>query len=77
MASVPSPVVTDALEDTGRNWDDQAEHFDDEADHELRDPAVRAAWAALLLPRVVPEAAAGVDVDLMQADAAERYLLIA
>jgi hypothetical protein len=77
MASGSSSVVTDALEDAGRYWDDQAEHFDDEADHGLRDPAVRAAWAALLLPRVVPEAAAGVDVDLMQADAAERYLLIA
>lgn len=31
-------------------WDEQAETFDDEADHGLRDPDVRAAWAALLLP---------------------------
>ena len=29
-------------------WDDAAATFDDEADHGLRDPAVRAAWAELL-----------------------------
>ena len=29
-------------------WDQAAAHFDDEADHGLRDPAVRAAWTALL-----------------------------
>ena len=31
------------------DWDAAAATFDDEADHGLRDPAVRAAWAALLL----------------------------
>lgn len=29
-------------------WDAQAATFDDEADHGLKDPATRAAWAALL-----------------------------
>ena len=35
-------------------WDDEAERFDDEPDHGLRDPATRAAWLRLLrhhLPR--------------------------
>lgn len=31
-------------------WDGQAASFDDEPDHGLRDPGVRAAWAGLLLP---------------------------
>lgn len=31
-------------------WDAEAEFFDDGPDHGLRDPAVRRAWAALLLP---------------------------
>ena len=35
-------------------WDDHADSFDDEPDHGLRDPAVRAAWAALLLPLLPP-----------------------
>ncbi|GLX92428.1 class I SAM-dependent methyltransferase [Herbidospora sp. NBRC 101105] len=30
------------------NWDDQAATFDDQPDHGLRDPVVRAAWAARL-----------------------------
>lgn len=33
-------------------WDEQAEGFDDEADHGLRTPAVRAAWRDLLLSRL-------------------------
>jgi SAM-dependent methyltransferase len=32
------------------DWDASAATFDDEADHGLRDPSVRAAWAGLLLP---------------------------
>ncbi len=36
------------MEDTAAFWDDEASSFDDEADHGLRDPAVRAAWRALL-----------------------------
>ena len=31
-------------------WDAEAEAFDDAADHGLRDPEVRRAWAELLLP---------------------------
>lgn len=31
-------------------WDAEAEHFDDEPDHGLLDPGVRAAWERLLLP---------------------------
>lgn len=41
---------------TAEYWDQQAATFDDEPDHGLRDPAVRAAWADLLLPRL-PDAA--------------------
>ncbi|MET8677466.1 methyltransferase domain-containing protein [Streptomyces sp. NPDC004647] len=33
---------------TAAYWDAAAAHFDDEPDHGLRDPAVRAAWAARL-----------------------------
>ena len=36
------------------DWDSAAATFDEDADHGLRDPAVRAAWAGLLLP-VLPE----------------------
>jgi SAM-dependent methyltransferase len=32
------------------DWNAHAATFDDEADHGLRDPSVRAAWAELLLP---------------------------
>ncbi|WP_432489674.1 class I SAM-dependent methyltransferase [Kineococcus sp. SYSU DK018] len=43
-------------EETRRYWDEQAATFDDEADHGLRDPAVRRAWADLLLPLLPPTA---------------------
>jgi SAM-dependent methyltransferase len=33
-------------------WDAEADAFDEPADHGLRDPAVRAAWAELLLDRL-------------------------
>jgi SAM-dependent methyltransferase len=42
-------------------WDAQAETFDDEPDHGLTDPAVRQAWAGLLLPRL-PDGAAVADL---------------
>ncbi len=35
---------------TRAEWDRQAEAFDDEPDHGLRDAAVRSSWAELLLP---------------------------
>jgi SAM-dependent methyltransferase len=37
-------------------WDAQAPAFDDEPDHGLRDPAVRAAWQRVLLPLLPPAA---------------------
>jgi len=40
-------------------WDREAATFDDEPDHGLRDPGVRAAWGALL-ERLLPPAPAGV-----------------
>jgi ubiquinone/menaquinone biosynthesis C-methylase UbiE len=39
-------------EDTRALWDAEAETFDDAADHGLRDPVVRRAWADLLLPLI-------------------------
>ncbi|MDX6327093.1 MAG: hypothetical protein QOK15_3447 [Nocardioidaceae bacterium] len=36
-------------EDGAALWDTEADGFDEPADHGLRDPAVRAAWRALLL----------------------------
>lgn len=46
----------------GDFWDAQAATFDEEPDHGLLDPAVRAAWSDLLLP-VLPPAPADV-IDL-------------
>jgi len=43
----------------GEDWDSAAATFDEDADHGLRDPAVRAAWAELLLP-LLPTAPASV-----------------
>lgn len=43
-------------------WDAEAASFDDQPDHGLRDPAVRAAWADLLLPLLPPAPAAVVDL---------------
>jgi SAM-dependent methyltransferase len=64
VAAVPPPVGADGrlgdMTGHGRDsWDEQAATFDDEADHGLRDPAVRAAWAALLIP-VLPAAPASI-----------------
>jgi len=43
-------------------WDAQAATFDEQPDHGLRDPEVRAAWADLLLPLLPPVPAAVVDL---------------
>src|SRR5215217_5986094 len=43
----------------GEDWDREADTFDDEPDHGLRDPVVRAAWDALLAP-LLPQAPATV-----------------
>ena len=60
-------------------WDDSAPTFDDEPDHGLRDPAVRAAWTDLLLPLLPPAPADVLDVGcgtgsvgLLLADAGHR-----
>ncbi|WP_433606339.1 class I SAM-dependent methyltransferase [Dactylosporangium sp. CA-139114] len=43
-------------------WDAYAAAFDDEPDHGLRDPAVRAAWSALLASVLPPEPSSVVDL---------------
>jgi ubiquinone/menaquinone biosynthesis C-methylase UbiE len=43
-------------------WDGQAATFDEQPDHGLRDPLVRAAWVALLLPLLPPAPASVVDL---------------
>jgi SAM-dependent methyltransferase len=48
--------------DPRRYWDAQAATFDEEPDHGLRDPAVRAAWADLLLANLPPAPAAVTDL---------------
>ena len=50
------------MDDAVGYWDEQAEHFDDEPDHGLRDPRVRAAWRDLLLPRLPAPGAAVADL---------------
>lgn len=45
-----------------RYWDEQAATFDDEADHGLRDPAVRRAWDELILPLLPPAPARVADL---------------
>ena len=44
------------------DWDALADTFDDEPDHGLRDPAVRAAWWRALAPRLPAPAAAVADL---------------
>ncbi|MGQ3201163.1 methyltransferase domain-containing protein, partial [Microbacterium aurantiacum] len=39
-------------EDARSLWDVEAETYDDAADHGLRDPDIRRAWADLLLPLI-------------------------
>ena len=41
--------MSDSLEATRAVWDAEAAAFDDEPDHGLRDPAVRAAWRSMLI----------------------------
>jgi hypothetical protein len=57
-------------ESSQRYWDEQAATLDEEADHGLREPAVRGAWAELLLP-LLPAVPAQI-VDLAAAQAACR-----
>ncbi|MFC4856551.1 class I SAM-dependent methyltransferase [Actinophytocola glycyrrhizae] len=50
------------MEQTQAFWDARAATFDDQPDHGLRDPDVRAAWADLLLPLLPPAPASVVDL---------------
>jgi ubiquinone/menaquinone biosynthesis C-methylase UbiE len=43
-------------------WDAEAATFDEQPDHGLRDPVVRAAWAELLLPLLPPAPAVVADL---------------
>lgn len=47
---------------TAREWDTEAATFDDEPDHGLRDPEVRAAWRDLLLGLLPPPPALVADL---------------
>jgi ubiquinone/menaquinone biosynthesis C-methylase UbiE len=49
-------------ERTKEFWDTQAATFDEQPDHGLRDPVVRAAWADLVLPLIPPAPASVVDL---------------
>src|SRR4051812_118004 len=57
------PLASDALTNHVRDgWDAQAATFDDEPDHGLTDPAVRAAWSSLLLPLLPTPPASVADI---------------
>jgi SAM-dependent methyltransferase len=43
-------------------WDAEADDFDEQPDHGLRDPTLRAAWADLLLPLMAPSPARVADL---------------
>ena len=47
---------------TAEFWDAEAESFDEQPDHGLRDPVVRSAWAELLLPLLPPSPARVADL---------------
>lgn len=47
---------------TAEYWDTQAARFDEEPDHGLRDPEVRAAWRTLLLSALPPAPARAADL---------------
>ena len=60
--AVEGEPVTDSLDETRALWDDEAQTFDDAADHGLHDPAVRAAWRALMLDLLPPAPARVADL---------------
>lgn len=47
---------------TAELWDAEADDFDEQPDHGLRDPAVRSAWADLVLPLLPPSPARVADL---------------
>lgn len=48
--------------DSQRFWDSQASIFDEQPDHGLRDPAIQAAWVALLSQWLPPPKASVLDI---------------
>jgi ubiquinone/menaquinone biosynthesis C-methylase UbiE len=50
------------MEQAQEFWDEQAASFDEQPDHGLRDPAVRAAWRDVLLPLMPSSPAAVIDL---------------
>lgn len=50
------------LNESRQVWDAEAKTFDDQPDHGLRDPAVRAAWTTLLRKLLPPDKAAVLDI---------------
>jgi len=54
--------MSDHLDRTRATWDREATAYDDEPDHGLRDPSVRAAWRELLLEHLPPAPARVADL---------------
>ena len=54
--------MSDHLARTRETWDREAVAYDDEPDHGLRDPSVRAAWRELLLEHLPPAPARVADL---------------
>ena len=50
------------IDEARQYWDSEAETFDNEADHGLRDPRVRQAWMDLLRPWLPPHPASILDI---------------
>ena len=57
-----SPEQHEALTSRRAAWDAEAARFDEAPDHGLRDPAIRAAWRALLLAHLPPATARVADL---------------
>jgi SAM-dependent methyltransferase len=60
--SVGSGSIAAVTEETREFWDAQAANFDEQPDQGLRDPAVRSAWANVLLPLMPAVPASVVDL---------------
>jgi SAM-dependent methyltransferase len=57
-----SGSIAAVTEEIREFWDAQAANFDEQPDHGLRDPAVRSAWANVLLPLMPAVSASVVDL---------------
>lgn len=58
----PSIRLRQVTDSFPRPWDEAADSFDDEPDHGLRDPTVRAAWRELLISVLPPSPARVADL---------------